>query len=367
MDNSKDYITPGQLVFLIIQTQIGVGLLGLANNVHSAAKGDAWISVLLAGMLAQLFIVVMWCLSRRFPSQTLYDYLPNLLGKYLGKGIQFFYVGYFILVSSFITLQFSMTIHDWVLIDTPRWVVMGMMIGVSFYLVRESLRTIARFFVLVFFCHIAVILIVSYAYTRVNFLYVLPVGQAGIWKIAEGAHEAMNSFSGYEILLICYPFVEGARTGKLRAASFANTFTVLLYTFAVFTSLIVFSPSEIGLLPEPLLYMVKALTFSVFERPDLYFLSIWMFVASTSMMGYMFMASRGLANLFKARSSHRKAVPYTVAIVFVIVLFCQDPLLIDVIKKILSYANYVFVIGIPFVLFMISVLFKVKETRGSTG
>ncbi|MGZ9584341.1 GerAB/ArcD/ProY family transporter [Paenibacillus marinisediminis] len=367
MDNSKDYITPGQLVFLIIQTQIGVGLLGLANNVHNAAKGDAWLSVLLAGILAQLFIVVMWGLGRRFPSLTLYDYLPALLGTFLGKCIQFIYVGYFMLVSSYIILQFSMTIHEWVLVDTPRWIVMGMMLGVSLYLVRESLRTIARFCVLAFFCYIPVILIISYAYTRVNFLYVLPVGQAGLWKIAEGAHTAMNSVSGYEILLICYPFVEGARTDKLKAASLANTFTALLYTFAVFTSLIVFSPSEIGQLPEPLLYMVKALTFSVFERPDLYFLSLWMFIASTSMMGYMFMASRGLANLFKAQGTHRRAVPYTVALVFVIVLFCQDPLLIDGIKKILSIANYVFVFGIPFVLFMISILFNVKEARGSAG
>ncbi|MGM1044542.1 MAG: GerAB/ArcD/ProY family transporter [Bacillota bacterium] len=367
MTNNKDQITSGQLVFLIIQTQIGIGLLGLTSRVHEVAKGDGWISVLLAGLLAQLFIVVMWCLSRRFPSLTLYDYLPTLLGKYIGKFIQFAYAAYFMLVCSFIIITFCRTVKDWVLMDTPRWIIIGMMTGVCFYLVRESLQTIARFFVLVFFCNIAVIIIAAYAYVHVNFLYVLPVGQAGIWKITKGAHEAMSSFSGYEMLLICYPFVEGGSVGKFKAATIANIFTAVLYTFAVFTSLIVFSPPEMELLPQPLIYMVKALSFSVFERPDLYFLSLWAVVAATSLMGYMFMASRGIANLFKAKSSHRKAVPYTVALVFVIALILHDPLLIDILGKFLSIANYVIVFGIPFVLLMISVLFKVKEARGSTG
>ncbi|WP_232697097.1 GerAB/ArcD/ProY family transporter [Brevibacillus daliensis] len=366
MSNTEYQITPGQLVFLITQTQIGVGLLGLTSKVHNVAKGDAWISVLLAGMLAHLFIFVMWCLSRRFPSFTLYDYLPVLLGKYIGKFIQFVYTAYFILVASYIILQFSSTFHDWVLSNTPRWIIMGIISGVCLYLIRESLRTIARFFVLVFFCNIAVIIITAYAYLHVNFLYILPVGQAGIWKITEGAHYAMNAFAGYELLLITFPLVEGGSAGKLKAATLANLFTAVLYTFAVFTSLIVFSPPEMELLPQPLLYMVKALTFSVFERLDLYFLSLWAVVTTTSLMGYMFMASKGLANLFRAQSNHQNAAPYTVALVFIIVVFFQNPLLIDVFGKILSIANYVFLFGIPFVLFMISILFKVTEVRGST-
>lgn len=369
MNNAKDQVTQGQLVFLIIQTQIGVGLLMLPAQVYKAAQGDAWISVLLGGMLAQLFIVLMWCLGRRFPSLTLYDYLPILLGKYLGKLIQIVYVAYFIVVTSFIIIRFGNTVRDWVLTDTPKWVVMGIMTGVCIYLVRESLRTIARFFVLVFFCNIAVIIIATYAYSHVNFLYVLPVGQAGIWKITKGVHEAMSSLAGYEILLICYPFVEGGSAGKIKAATLANIFSTLLFTFAVFTSLIVFSPPELQLLPQPLLYMVKALSFSVVERPDLYFLSLWTVVAATSAMGYLFMASKGAASLFRQQSNHRKAVLYTGAIVFSIALITQDPRLIAPLGKVLSIIGYVFVLGIPFILLVISILFKVKvrEGRESTG
>ncbi|UVI27738.1 GerAB/ArcD/ProY family transporter [Paenibacillus spongiae] len=366
MINERDRVTPGQLVFLVLQTQIGIGLLMLPAKVHNVAKGDAWISVLIAGLAVQFFIVVMWCLSRRFPSLTLYDYLPALLGRYIGKLVLLVYAAYFILVSSYIITQFANIIRDWVLVDTPKWIIMGMMTGVCTYLVRDSLRAIARYFILVFFCNIAVIIIVICAYTHVNFLYVFPVGQAGLWNISKGVHETMTSLSGYEMLLFCYPFVEGGSSGKIKAVSLANLFATLLYAFAVFTCLIVFSPPEIELLPQPLLYMVKAFSFSLFERPDLYFVSLWVVVAATSAMGYMFMASKGIANLFRRGSDHRRAVPYTAALIFILALFIQSPLLSETLENMLTFADYLFVLGIPMVLLMISVLFNVKEAGGAT-
>lgn len=367
MTKMKDQVTPGQLVFLIIQTQIGVGLLGLTSEVHSLARGDAWISVILAGSISQLFIFLMWYLSSRFPSLSLYDMLPNLFGKPIGTIIHVLYTIYFILVSSFIIVQFSRIAQDWVLIDTPRWIVMGMMSAVCLYLIRESLRTIARFFVIVFFCNIAVIIIAAYAYLHVNFLYILPIGHSGIESIAKGTNGAMTSFAGFEMLMITFPFVGGSSKEKLKAASIANLFTTLLYAFAVFTSLVVFSPSELALLPQPLLYMVKALSFSIFERPDLYFLSLWAVVTVTSLMGYSFMASKGIANLFQAGSNHRKAASYTILLIFVLGIIFQNLRLVYFLEKVLSITNYFIVFIIPLMLFLVSILRNKKEVRGSTG
>ncbi|SMG21445.1 GerAB/ArcD/ProY family transporter [Paenibacillus aquistagni] len=367
MTKQNNLLTSGQLIFMIIQTQIGVGLLGLTNQVHEDAKGDSWISVIVAGLLVQVFISIMWMLSKRFENQTIYDYLPKVLGRYIGTIIHFCYVVYFMLVASFIVIQFSKTVQNWVLIDTPRWIVMGMMCCVCFYLVKENLRTIARFFVLVFFCNIAVIVIAAYAYIHVNFLYLLPVGQEGIWNITKGVHRAMTSFAGYEMLLICYPFVGGTNKQKFKAASIANLFTTILYTFAVLTSIIVFSPPELALLPQPLLYMVKALSFTVIERPDLYFLSLWAVVAATSFMGYTYMASRGLANLFQAHSSHQRAVPYAVGITFTLAVIFQNPRYLYLYQWILSASDYIFVIGVPIILLLISVMLHKSQVKERIG
>jgi len=364
--NLKDQIKPLQLAFLVIETQIGVGLFMLPANVHTPAQGDAWMSVLIGGLLAQLFIVIIWCLSRRFPSRSLYDYLPTLLGKYIGKLVQFVYAAYFIFMTSFIMIRFAITIRDWVLIETPIWVVLGMITSLCIYLVRENLRKISRVFNLTFVFNIMLIIIIAFAYVHVNFLYILPVGQAGLWNILKGTHETMGVLAGYEILLIVYPAVVGSSTGKLKAVSVANMFSTFLYAFGVFTSLIVFSPPELDLMPQPLLYMVKSLTYSVIERPDLYFISLWMVSVTTSTMGYFFMASKGVSYLFQQKENHRKVVPYTAVVVFIISLVIQDPRLIKSIGQIMSIVGYVIVFAIPFILLMISFLFKVTKAREGT-
>ncbi|TCZ75188.1 spore gernimation protein [Paenibacillus albiflavus] len=366
MTNNKDQVTTGQLASLITQTQIGVGLLGLTYQIHSTSKSDSWISVLIAGILTQFFIFIMWSLSKRFPSLTLFDYLPSLFGKYIGKLLHFVYCVYFILVPCFIIVQLGKTVHDWVLFDTPRWIIMGIALAISLYLVRENLQTIARFFVLIFFCNIAVIVIAASAFPNVNLLYLMPVGQAGIANILAGAHKAMNAFSGYELLLICYPFVGGSSITKFKAATYANSFTTLLYTFTVFTSLIVFSPAELKLVPQPLLYMVKALSFSIFERADLYFISLWTVAVTTSLTGYLYMASKSIATLFHSQSNHRSAAPFVALLILGIVLIFRDQFLIEQLRKILWVTNYMTVFGIPLILLMISILFNIKETRGIT-
>ena len=54
-----------------------------------------------------------------------------------------------------------------------------------------------------------------------------------------------------------YEVITGS-AGKLKAVTLANTFTTLFYAYAVFTSLIVFSPQELDLLPQPLLYVITS-------------------------------------------------------------------------------------------------------------
>ena len=50
MTKKDQSITKFQLFFILIQSQIGVGLLSLPNAVQKTAKGDGWISTLLAGL-----------------------------------------------------------------------------------------------------------------------------------------------------------------------------------------------------------------------------------------------------------------------------------------------------------------------------
>ncbi|BCU81943.1 germination protein [Polycladomyces abyssicola] len=365
MIKESSRITQGQLFFYIIQAQIGVGILSLPHDVHAVAKGGAWISVLIGGVVVQLTILIMWALCRRFPNLTMFEYLPKIFGKWIGGFFNFAYIFFFILMATLILVLFESLIQKWIFSLTPRWATLSLIVFTSVYLVIESLRTITRFYVLVSVLIVFIVLIALNAFTIANFTYIFPITEAGWGKIFLGANKVSVSLLGFELLLVVYPFVEGKADGKLKAASAGNAFTTLLYSLLVFIAIIVFSPMELAMIPEPIPYMLKSFSYRVVERLDLLFLSIWVVIVATSYMNYLFLASKGFGYYFH-RGKHRMAVYYTAIISYILALIPQKPDDIELLTQIASWASYAFVYGLPVLFLLISLVFRKRE-KGKTA
>ncbi|MDR6224346.1 GerAB/ArcD/ProY family transporter [Desmospora profundinema] len=367
MDGNQNRITRGQFLFMILQTQIGVGILSLPYNVHEAAKGDGWISVLMAGLWVQLMIVIMWSLNRRFPSLTLYDILPHLIGKWPAKILISAYIFSFIVIIIIVLVLFAGIIQGWMMTETPRWVITGFMAATAAYLTISPLKLIGRFYTFVSGLSGLIILIAILAYfdpfTEINVHYIYPLGQiAGPINLLKGANESTFALTGFEIMMVLYPFAEGSASDKLKAASLANLITTLVYIFMTVTALMIFSPVEMTLIPEPTIYMLKAFRFQLVERPDLYFISLWIFLAFTSTVSDLFVASLGMARLFN-QQSHQKWVFWVALIGYVVSLIPKDQFDVESIDKVEQVLFYILIVGMPPVLLAISLLRGKKERR----
>ncbi|MFZ0369154.1 MAG: GerAB/ArcD/ProY family transporter, partial [Halobacillus sp.] len=69
----KTKLSRRQYFFMIVQTEIGVGILSLPYDLHSAAKQDGWISLLIGGVLLQIVLLVIWLLAKRFPDKDFFQ------------------------------------------------------------------------------------------------------------------------------------------------------------------------------------------------------------------------------------------------------------------------------------------------------
>ncbi|WP_412675597.1 GerAB/ArcD/ProY family transporter [Alkalihalophilus marmarensis] len=107
------------------------------------------------------------------------------------------------------------------------------------------------------------------------------------------AKAATLSLLGFEIFIILFATTEGSIKTKVKAATIANVTVTLIYAYLAFTCYIFFSPEEIDLVPEPILYLIKSFSFIVLERTDLIFLTVWMVSVLTSFVGYLYIASLG--------------------------------------------------------------------------
>jgi len=360
MIKNKERITPGQLMILIVQTQIGVGVLFLPSTVEAKAYNDAWIAVILGGCASAALLLAIWALGRRFPGMVFFYFLPLLMGKPLGKIVHTIYAVMFIAECGVILAQFGDVVRDWIFSSTPSWMILGLMLAVSVYMAVENLRFITRFFVLTFILIFVLILIALYAYREAEWLYALPIGNAGFLNILKGSALSMNSFYGFEILLFAFPFVQGSSRSVLKAGMYANLFSTVVYAFLVFTCVLVFTPLELRLIPQPILYMVKALSFTVFERADLYFLAIWTVVVLTTVMAYLYMAAKSVSSLF-GKSRHAGTVPVVAAMIWILAIYPHDQDMIDWMQRIVSALTTLTLVVLPTLLLVISYIRKIER------
>lgn len=361
MIRKENKISNTQLFFIIIQVQIGVGILSLPHDVSLVSKNDGWISTLLAGAMVQVIILVLWGLGRRFPSLTIYEITPLVIGRRFGKVIIFCYVIYFIVTGSLVLSRFIQVIDTWILQRTPNWILIFLTLGVCVYLIKDTLRSIARFYVLVTPLLIILFGLVTYALKDANFLYIFPIGQSGIPNIVKGSKEAIFSMLGFEFMLFLYPYVNATDGRKLMAISTANLFVTLFYTYMVFASLVFFETrQDLYLTPQPLLYMIKSYSFQIVERIDLFFLSIWIISVVTSIASWIFLASNGLKYCF-TRVNHAASLLYTAAVVFIIALLPRNETDLEKFNQILEPAHLSFIVVIPLFLFLMSVFFAKKR------
>lgn len=358
--NDRNRITQGQLTLLIVQSQIGVGIFSLPFSVHTIAKGGGWISVLIAGIVTQLIILLMWFLMRRFPSSTVYGICSEVFGKGIGKTIGLLYAAYCLFMGGIVMMSASDVLRRWMLQNTPKWVVLILIAGICLYLIRDSLRRIARAYVLASFLIIPMLLLIAYGNTRANLTYLFPITEAGWWNIVKAVKDSTSSMYGFEILLIAYPFVEGKDGGKLKAMSGAIILTTLFYTFAVLTCLLVFNSEQLKFIPEPVIFLLRSLQLGIVDRADMIFLPIWMTTVVASIGSYFYAASVGIGTIFGS-SDHRNAVPIVALICLIVALIPSTPSEIKWFAKTSDSMAYIFIIGLPLLLLLCSLLFKKKE------
>jgi spore germination protein (amino acid permease) len=358
-------ITHRQLFFLIIQTQIGVGVLSLPYSLFAKAKIDGWISLIIAGLLIQFSILAIWKLCDRFPQNTIYDILPKIMGKNLGLVFNFIYTLHFAFISILILIMYNSIVGKWILFETPHWVIIFIMAFAGWYFITSTPREIARFFVLVTPLLLILVGFILYSYTDVHLLYIFPVGHTGILTIIKSSSDAVVALLGFDVALVFLAYSNGTPAKKIKVISFASFCITVLYGFIVFTTYIYFNPEEIVIVPEPVLYMLKAFSFSIIERTDLIFLSIWIISVATSFISYLFIAAKGVQTLFRL-PHHQTAAPYIAIFCALIAIIPNEKLEILVWNKYISLTSLIFSGLFPIVLLLIAVLRK-KQEKGAVS
>lgn len=285
-----------QLVCLVILTQVGAHVLSIPYQEAQHSGYDSWISILIGGIIAQVVILIIYQLGKRYPNQPLPQYMFTITGKRFGSVLNFLFAVYCLESSLVVVISYSDVINRWVLFETPWFVLIGISMVIAAYIASSTLRSIATItqLILIMFLVCFLILVVS-GMGNGDIRHFLPIGAHGLGPIIQDTLPAFWAYAGYELLLYVFPFVQFRKKRDILVAmSVANGFTTLFYMIISIIVLYNYTENQLKLIPEPLVFILRKFRWPIVQSLDILFMSFWFAVTTVTVYVYLYLSTRYL-------------------------------------------------------------------------
>ncbi|MBX0359350.1 GerAB/ArcD/ProY family transporter [Halobacillus sp. Nhm2S1] len=356
-------LTKLQIYLMIIQAQLGIGLLSLPNLLEMEVEQNAWMPVLIAGALVQLTMIIYWLLIKRFPG-TSYHEIPLLItGPYIGRAINMVnYVG-FLIIGAYSMILLVNLVNNWLLPFTPVWAIALLIIALSMYLTFSDYPVVARYLVVLSVVLIPVFILLTLILfqTPLEVRHLMPVGESGFLKVIKSTEADLFAVLGFELMLFIGPYVHMKHSKLLRTVSLSNATITLIYFVVIVLCVMVFSPDVLKQIREPVLYLMRSLSFRTVDRIDLLFVFIWLGPMTASVIIYLLIASKSIAGEGKP---FQWTVIISGIIIFLLVVSASYSVeAFQLYDQILKYTIYAVVFFLPALLILLSYLLKKKKVN----
>jgi spore germination protein (amino acid permease) len=299
----KGKLTNWQLFTLVFNSMLATGIYTIARTTLEQAGRDFWLSILLAVIFSLLQLTGMYLLSKRFPEQSLAEYAPEILGKWLGAA---YLLGYFAIAMGLaivVPRNFWAVVSAWVYRNTPQYALMLPLALVCWNVARRGVVVLSRISEMLFALSIPIIVMLLVPHNTFDFDYLLPVLDKGPLALVKGVLPAYFSMTGFDILLFVYPFTSRQRV--LGTACLGVTSVGLIY--AVNSMLVVgtLSPELTLLTTWPLQQYLNHFASAFLERIDIIVLVGWALQVIMTITIPLFIAGACLRGVFPRLSSRR--------------------------------------------------------------
>ncbi|MDQ0243145.1 spore germination protein (amino acid permease) [Bacillus fengqiuensis] len=295
-------VSPFLVFFMIHSAQVGVGILTFPRSIAKEAGYDSWIGIIAAGLMTHLSLFFIFQLLKR-EHHSLSHIHHFVYGKWLGRLFTFLFIIQFLWSGLAILREYVRVIQVWMFPSLPTWLPTLLILILLYYTISGGFR------VMVGMCFFKVI---------VAAIITLPVfftlGDADLGKLSLipyhsmkelwGATKTMSfSYIGFEMVLAYYPFIqEGPKSKKY--AYLANAATTLLYLAVAFMCFFFYSEKQLSAVIWPYLTMSSSLEFSMIQRFELVFVSVWVLVIVPCVILYLWCASRLAKEVFKVKQKY---------------------------------------------------------------
>ncbi|WP_188456772.1 GerAB/ArcD/ProY family transporter [Virgibacillus oceani] len=347
MIKDKDQVPPLMAFFLITGAQIGVGVLSFTSVINKYAGHDAWISIIVAGIIIHILIWLMYKVLNKYNGKDFAAIHREIYGKWIGAFISIIISFYLMFLAAVVLRSYMEIIQVWMFPDVKLWALLLLIMPLIYYIISGKFRIVVGvcFLGVVYPFTLMFALIYPLKYSKIT--NILPVFDHSLMEIVQSSALAMFSFLGIGALMIYCPFIKESSKSQ-KYAHFGNLYTTSIYVVVCFVSYIYYSQHEIKDIIWPTLGLWKIVELPFLDRFEYIGISTLFFVILPNLALYTWGSSRTLYRVL-----HIKQKWISITLLTVIYFIC---IVIEGREKILLASDFITKIGVG-LLFYIPILF----------
>ncbi|UHA75732.1 GerAB/ArcD/ProY family transporter [Paenibacillus sp. 481] len=290
-------INTPQMSIILANNILGTAILSLPRNMSmSMDTPDGWISIFLTGLICIGIGYLMVYISNKFPGLTVFEYSQLLIGKWLGRILVGFMIVFFIGMASYEVRVLAEVVDLFLLEQTPKSVIIIVMMMAAVYIVFGELGAIARLFGILLPITVLVLfgcLLLSLKTFDIEHLR--PALSHGIIPIVAGFDPAFTSFIGIEALLILPAFLTNPSRAP-RAVWYGIGVPTAIYFFTYLAVIGGLGVEVTKTVLWPTISLIRSFEYTglLFERFDSFLMAVWIMQIYTAYVMYHYFIVRAL-------------------------------------------------------------------------
>lgn len=353
---------PPLLVFFVIHgEQFGAGVLGFSRIIAKEAGYDAWIGVILAGLIVHGLLWVMYYMLSLVQGSilTVHTYV---FGKIIGNMLNVVFMLYFLVVSISVLRTYIEILQVWLYPTASTFILSVVFSFLIYYIVSSGFRVITGICMISIFVSFSYLILCLYCLMQYgHFENFLPIWNHTISELFSAAKGSIYTMTGFEIILMIYPFIHSPQKSH-KFAQYSVLFSNILYVVSAFSALAIFSEQQLRHTIWSQLSMTQVIEFSFLQRIDYLVISGYAFIMITSIILPLWAFSRGMREMFQVKQKYILLGALLINIISSMLLSNRH-VLNNFIQQVANFSQYLIIVYIP--LLCIIVYIKVKNSQNN--
>jgi spore germination protein (amino acid permease) len=354
-------ISPFLVFFLIHGTQVGIGMLSFQRLVMKEAGHDAWIAVIITGIIAHLLIWIMYKLFAHSPNaEDIVSIHKCYFGKWIGFVFSFALLVYFSLLAFTVLQTYIEIIKIWMFPLIGAWQFSLIFLALAYYAVSGGFRVVTGLcFWGVVIPLLTIFPMLFFPLEYAHYRNLLPVFDHSIREIVAGTKAMSLQYLGMEMLLVYYPFIKQPEKSH-KWAQWGNAFTTLFYLIVMLIAIVFYNEEQIQHITWPTLTLAKIPEVPFIERMEYIIISIYVLVVFPIICIAVWSATRVAKKLFSIKQ--RRSVPVILLLLFIGTLWFEEKEQIEQLNKWTSTIGlYIVIFYIPALYIYVKAANKIKK------